>query len=98
MTFPETVEWVKKMPRGTTIAVCMSVSMALAGWVWAIEEEVHEQETAVAVAVEKAENAEEAAQRVEDKMDKANDKLDALLVAVTKIQAEVDAEAEEENN
>ena len=87
MTFDDTVTWVKKMPRGTTIAVCMAVSFALAGWVWALEDEVHEQATEVAVAVEKAENAEETAQRVEDKMDKANEKLDVLLVAITKIQA-----------
>jgi hypothetical protein len=82
-----TWKWLQTAPLPVVLAITILMFGGLGAWVWAIDDEQDKQIAEVAVAVEKAENAEETAQRVEEKMDKANDKLDKLLVAITKIEA-----------
>ena len=92
--YNDTWKWLKTAPLSVVLAITLSGFTVLGGWLWAVDEEQDDQAKVVAVAVEKAENAEEAAQRVEEKMDKANDKLDKLLVAITIMQTEKKKEKE----
>ena len=90
MTFDKTIKWIQTMPRGTTIVVCMSASLLLGGWLWALEEEVNAVAEETAVAVAKVEATQATAEDTNKRIQTVDEKLDRLLEIVIEVKTKQD--------
>lgn len=88
--------WISGAPTGVVLSICVTMFMALGGWVWTVAADQGKQITATAVAVEKSAKANEGVARVESRLDKIDTKLDSLLQAVAAVKAAQDTKSRKE--
>lgn len=91
-------KWLKTAPLPVVLTICLSTTGALAGWVWAVADDLANQRAIVAVAAEQARTAKENQAKLETQLSEFDKKIDKVLAAIVELKTAERVRAAKENS